>query len=160
MASNVTAGTMTVTIKEDINLNGVARGAKNTLSIANIGQVSRRIITTDGTTLTPVWRSHATADGLDQYHDADVRYVRITNLDNSNFALLKVADAAGTPPTTFMTIRLEPGASHIFMAPGATGVSTYVDISGVTMVPLAELNVTADTAGIDLELFVASAAAS
>ena len=45
MASTITAATMTVTITESISLNGADQGATNTLSIASINEVVKRIVT-------------------------------------------------------------------------------------------------------------------
>jgi len=45
MASTITSATLTVTLTEAINLNGKDQGSKNTLSVASINEVSKRIIT-------------------------------------------------------------------------------------------------------------------
>tara|TARA_R110002012_G_scaffold3905_1_gene18123 strand:+ start:3049 stop:3564 length:516 start_codon:yes stop_codon:yes gene_type:complete len=171
MASNVKAGTMTVTIKEDINLNGVARGGNNTLNIANVAQVHRRVIDCIHSTSVTVFESHASAEGLDTFHDVDVKYIRVTNLDNSAHCYLQCYDAGGN-----VSFRLDPGCSHIFMAPlegstdraTLTGVDDYSDVgggAGSTLVAFTKIDVEAVQEGsaatiVPIEVFVASAAAS
>ena len=48
MASTITSGTVTVSITETVSLNSTAYDAINTLTIANINEVSQRIITIPG----------------------------------------------------------------------------------------------------------------
>ena len=45
MTSTITAATLTVTLKESIELNGVEQGATNTKTIANVNEISKRIVT-------------------------------------------------------------------------------------------------------------------
>ena len=44
MASTITASTLKVTIREEIELNGVQQGGVNTLSIGSINEVYKRIV--------------------------------------------------------------------------------------------------------------------
>ena len=44
MASTITASTLKVTIREDIKLNGVEQGSTNTLDIASISEIYKRIV--------------------------------------------------------------------------------------------------------------------
>jgi len=155
MASTVTAGTLKVILTEQITLNSSNYGSKNEFSIGSIDEVSKRIITTDGTGSTSIVAfSGSSAAG--QYKDSDVRYVRITNLDNANFATLRFT---GDSSTDF-AVRLDPAGSHIIASTSTTGVADYADISGVSLENLTQISATADTAAVDLELFVASASGS
>ena len=45
MTSTITAATLTVTLTEKIELNGVDHGSTNTLEIGSINEVSKRIVT-------------------------------------------------------------------------------------------------------------------
>ena len=45
MTTTLTAATLTVTLKESIELNGVEQGATNEKTIASINEVSKRIVT-------------------------------------------------------------------------------------------------------------------
>ena len=151
MATTLTAADLTVTITEAITLNGVDQGASNSMTIADINETYKRIqeilhtggaqlILTFGAAPNPVL--------------ADVRYVRITNLDNANFVVLNFEGGASTD----YTIRLDPAASFLIVSDAAGGgVVDYCDISGVTLEDLTSINAYADTATVPLEIFVASA---
>ena len=158
MGSTIKAGTMTVTIKEDINLNGVARGAVNTLSIPNVAQVSRRIVECPADESTVVIDPHPSSQGLDTFHDTDVRYARITNLDSSVVCQLQVYTADGN-----ISYRLDPGASHFWIVPGASGLDVYNDITGGNAPGFVTVNrIDVEPLGnkASVEVYVASAAAS
>ena len=45
MASTISAATLTVTITEAVTLNGYDQGSSNSLSIASINEVMKRIVT-------------------------------------------------------------------------------------------------------------------
>ena len=85
MASTVTAATLKVTISENITLNGRQQGGSQLLSIASIKDVYKRIITIasgDDATIAVFKSTVAIADGA---LDKDlVKYMRITNLDDTN----------------------------------------------------------------------------
>lgn len=81
-------GVLTVTIKEELSLNGTQQGATNTLSIASVTQSFKRLVTlpADGggsatqTTIVNFRTDVTTADGA--LNDDDVKYVRVTNLES------------------------------------------------------------------------------
>ena len=85
MASTITASTLKVTIREEIELNGVQQGGVNTLSIGSINEVSKRIITIPASGDTTIATFAAAVSTSVQAFDVeDVRYIRLTNLDDSN----------------------------------------------------------------------------
>ena len=105
MASTLTAATMTVTINESVTLNGKNQGSTNTLSIPSIVEVSKRIMTCLTSEVTLVSFAAAVAQGT--YIDADVRYVRITNLDDANYVTLNIEGESSTD----FSVRLDAGSS-------------------------------------------------
>lgn len=152
MASTLTASTLTVTIKEDINLNGQAQGATTSLSVASINEVYKRIISLDSTNSTNLL-AFGDVNGLGQFHNTDVRYVRVTNLDNTNYATLRVV---GDSSTDF-SVRLDPGASWLAAVPSTLGMDDFGDNAGVVLEKITSIAGTSNTAAVDLEVFVASA---
>ena len=87
MASTVTASKLVVKISESINLNGQNQGASNSFTIASINEISKRIltITTNESTIATFSGAVASAG---HYNDAAVRYIRFSNLDDTNFITL------------------------------------------------------------------------
>ena len=156
MASTFTPAPLNVTIREQITMNGTDYGGITRYSVANISEISRRLITTNGTASTEIIRFQPSASA-GQFINTDVRYLRITNLDDTNFATLRFQGSASTD----YSFRLDPTGSHLLMTTqdsgsSNAGVTSYADISGIVLTNLRTIKVIADTAAVDLELFVAS----
>jgi len=94
MASTITASTLKVTIREDIKLNGVQQGGVNTLSIGSITNAVKRIVNigTDEIGLLGFGTAYNTELSktylAGQFDEDTVRYIRITNLDDTNHIAL------------------------------------------------------------------------
>ena len=87
MASTITAATLTVTLTESISLNGSQQGATNTKTFADINEISKRILTI--TTNEAVIATFSGAVGsAGHFNDGNVRYMRFTNKDDTNFITL------------------------------------------------------------------------
>ena len=156
MASTLTPAPLNVTIREQITIGKTDYGAVTRYTVDNVKEISRRLITTNGTGSTELIRFMPSASA-GQYINTDVRYVRVTNLDNSNFTTLRFKGASATD----YACRLDPTSSYVIMTTQASGsanagVSVYADISGTTLTGLRNITAFADTAAIDIELFVAS----
>ena len=156
MASTFTPAPLNVTIREQITMNGTDYGGITRYSVSNISEISRRIITTNGTASTEIIRFQPSASA-GQFINTDVRYLRITNLDDTNFATLRFQGSASTD----YSFRLDPTGSHLLMTTqdsgsSNAGVTSYADINGIVLTNLRTIKVIADTAAVDLELFVAS----
>tara|TARA_A100001515_G_scaffold90383_1_gene71924 strand:+ start:12 stop:497 length:486 start_codon:yes stop_codon:yes gene_type:complete len=160
MASTVTASTMTVSISESITLNGKNQGSTQTLSIPSIKDVYKRIVTcVDDTdcTIATFRTATSTADGAIDLEN--VRYIRVTNLDDTNpmNLSLQVAlseDASANASTTILVGAGESfilGTIHdgISLDDDADGIVTALnDLESLLVDPLSE--------NIDVEVFIAS----
>ena len=156
MASTLTPAPLNVTIREQITMNGTDYGSATRYTVNNISEISRRIVTTNGTGSTQIIRFQPSASA-GQYINTDVRYVRITNLDSSNYATLRYVGSGSTD----YSFRLDPTGSHIMSltqpsSSANAGVTSYADIAGVTLTDLRTISAIANSASVDLELFVAS----
>ena len=150
MTSTVTAATLTVTHTESITLNGVDHGSTNTLSIASINEVMKRIVTVP-TSEVEVLALHVSAVSSGTFLEADVRYIRLTNLDDTNHVTL-----------TFKNVLLDKGQTFVYnsdLADGMVNTMDAIDGTGLSLSLGDLVNVTAiaHTASCDLEIFVASA---
>ena len=156
MTSTVTAATMTVKITETIKLNGRDQGAENTLSIASVNEVSKRIVT--ATTTEQIILAFGTAVAAGQFDETKVVYIRITNLDDTNFVGLIFRNENNDE----FSVKLDKGQSFIYNGDLAGGVVDTMDAVGNaglttnTFGDLVDITADADTASCDLELFVAS----
>ena len=149
MASTVSAATMTVKITEDIVLNGVNQGGTNTQSIGSINEVHKFIKTVDtGGFRTLVLFANTVAAGT---LDSDlVKYVRITNLDDTNYIDITVK------ATDSFTYRLTAGTSLVLPPTDSALDAIASDDAGVSGVDVASITGQANTASVDVEVFVAS----
>ena len=95
MTSTVTAATMTVTLTETISLNGSDQGSTNTLTIASINEVMKRIVTCVNGQTTTVLTFNSNAYGAAGALDTeDAKYIRLTNLDDTESVEIAVVTAA------------------------------------------------------------------
>ena len=160
MASTVTASTMTVSISESITLNGKNQGSTQTLSIASIKDVYKRIVTcVDDTdcTIATFQTATSTSDGAIDLEN--VRYIRVTNLDDSNPMNLSLQVAGGEDGSANMstTVLVSAGESFILgtvhdgiaLDDDAHAIVTALnDLESLLVDPLSE--------NIDVEVFIAS----
>ena len=151
MATSVRNATLKVTIEEEITLNGVRQDSENIVRISDINEVSKRIVTIPASEVTVVLFSTAVAAGT--FIEGDVRYIRLTNKDDTNYIILNIE---GDSSTDF-SVRLDPGASFLITSTNTSGVVDYADISGATLEDLTGIKATANSAASDLEIYVASA---
>ena len=157
---------LTVTIKEELTLNGSNRGSENITSIASVTQSFNRIVTLpanggSGNTQTTVavFRDLvSTNDGA--IDDGDAKYIRVTNLDADNNVTLSLQIAAdGTNAAgDSASVLLAPGKSFILGGSAdaiavdddaATPITTLVHLESILAI-----NETNDTT--QLEVFIAS----
>jgi len=154
MTTTLTAATLTVTVTEAVSLNGYDQGSKNTLTIASINEVNKRIVTVPASEIEVVALSTANASGT--FIEGDVRYMRFTNLDDTNHLTLTFKNENDDE----FAVKLDKGQSFIYNADLSGGVVDTmdgIDGTGLTLSLGDLVNVTAlaDTAACDLEIFVA-----
>ena len=155
MTSTLTAATLTVTLKESIELNGVEQGATNTKTIASINEISKRIVTVTTSEVEIIAMGTAVSTGT--FIEGDVRYIRFTNLDDTNFVTLTFKNENDDE----FAVKVDAGYSFIYPADNSGGVVDTMDAidgTGLTLALGDLVNVTADadTASCDMEIFVAS----
>jgi hypothetical protein len=146
MASTVENSTLTVRISEEVELNNKKLGSSNIHKIKNINEVSERIITslTTGTTLL----SLGAAAGAGTFVRDNVKYIRLTNLDNTNFVRLALI-------TDGTDVHVKLPALDSFLLYNGSAASNNADANSVTFESIESIKAWADTAAVDIELFVA-----
>ena len=169
MASTISAATLTVTLQESITLNGVDYGEFREIEIGSINEVSSRIVNVPTSKKTVAIFSASTV-GVGQHLLANVKYLRITNLDDTNYVEViitrvneDVPDGFGgtTPAIPGAIFKLEAGKS-ILVGTGSSGFGVEKHANGSTEVAsanfgnLSKITVKANTAAVDVQVFVAS----
>ena len=154
MASTLNSAKLTVILKEEVKLNNQTYGNRNTVEIGGVNDVSQRIVSVpvpDTTTLLNLSGSV----GAGTYGIDSLKYVRITNLDNQNYVRLSFISSSAVPTDyNRYDVRLDARQSYIFTNAKMSG-SAEGDSFG-TYVSFTTLKAKANTATVDLELFIAS----
>jgi hypothetical protein len=156
MATTIKAATLTVTLTEAITLNGYDQGSKNILSISSVTEAHKRIITVPTSERTII--NIGTLVGAGMFVEGDVKYIRITNLDDTNHAGLIFQNENDDE----FAVKLDKGQSFIYngdLSAGLVDTMDAIDNSGLsanTFGDLVSVTAIADTAAVDLEIFIAS----
>ena len=149
MATTLKSATLTSTVTEKIVLNGKDFGNTTTKSITGIKDISQRIIrvltSTNGTQI----YAGGTAVGPGTFISTNVEYVRITNLDGTNYVILHLEGNSH-----YGQIKLPAGKSFILGTP--VGFDNANDIDSFSSETITKIEAKANTANVDVEVFVAS----
>ena len=144
--------TLTITVTEAVTLGdgSTDRGTTNTQTVT-INEVDHRIMDV-GTTEIKILQ-FAAANGPGTFADGTVKYLRITNLDSSNFVSLRIQQADGE-----YFVKLEP-EDHFIL--GNTVMDAHEDGdtaigSAVTYANIDSIWADADTATCQIEYFIGS----
>ncbi len=139
--------TLTVTITEAVTLNGASRGSTNTHT-ETVTQIDHRIVSClHSAEQTVLLFDSAVAAGT--IKDGTLDYLRLTNLDSSNFVTVRIR---GNNEEYF--VKLEAGDSFIL-----NNQSMDANAAGGASVSLANIDsvgIQADTATCDVEVFAAA----
>lgn len=139
--------TLTVTITEAVTLNGASRGSTNTHT-ETVTQIDHRIVTClHSAEQTVLLFDSAVAAGT--IKDGTLDYLRMTNLDSTNFVTIRVR---GNNEEYF--VKLEAGDSYILnnqsMDANATGGAS------LSLNNIDSIGIQADTSSCDVEIFAAA----
>ena len=155
MASTITAADLKVKITETCLLNGKDQGGTTELTISSINEIYKRIVSVP-TSEIEIIKMDTTA-GAGQFVEGDVRYIRITNKDDTNNVFLTFKNEDNDE----FTVLLDYGQSFIYNSNFDGGVvNTFDANAGAANInnlgDLVNITAQADTAAVDLEIFVAS----
>jgi len=150
--------TLTSKLTESITLDSGTMDSSHTRSVASISEVTKRIFTITVTEATVATFSTAVASA-GHYIAADVRYIRFTNLDGTNFITLTFRNQDNDE----VAIKLDAGQSFVLNADNAGGM---VDIFNATQDAdsasdtafgsLTNIQADANSGSCDLEMIIAS----
>jgi hypothetical protein len=157
MASTITAATLTVSVTESILLNGKQQGATNTKTVASVNEISKRIVTVT-TTEAEILKFASTIDA-GRYIIGDVRYMRFTNKDDTNFITLTFTNEDSDE----VAIKLDAGQSFIWNGDNSGGlvdnfnaVTAGNAASDTALADVTSVQADANINSCDLEMLIAS----
>ena len=153
-----TGSTLTITITEDLTIDGRDYGGKQAMEFANILDVSRRIVTITEDESTIATFSSAVASA-GHYTASEVRYIRFTNLDGANFITLTFRNQDNDEAA----IKLDAGNSFIWTADNSGGMVDVLNAtqdadaaSDTALGDLTNIQADANTGSCNLEVIIAS----
>ena len=150
MATKVTPATLTVKVSESITLNGVSYGGSNTFTKASCGQVDQRIMNVVHDANTEI-AAFGAADAKGGVVGANLKYFRITNLDDTNFISVIIYDSGAGHEAA---VKVEPSSSFFFTTDDFyANDDSDVDFAG-TLITAEQILLRADTAACDVEYIV------
>ena len=161
MASTVSAGTLKVKIIEEIKLNGKDQGGVSTFNIGSIDEVYKRIITCLANNETRIVDFHSSVSDatLTPLDVQDVKYIRFTNKDDTNFITLTFRNQDNDE----VAIKLDAGQSFVWNGDNDNGMTAVFNAtqdadaaSSTNFGSLTNIQADADTASCDLEMLIAS----
>ena len=162
MTSTVTTGNLVITISESIVLNGERQGGVTTKVISSVNEVVKRIVTCTTTEVgligfVDALSSLGSTGYLAGIFDSDdVRYMSITNLDDTNHIVLTFKSTNGHE----FAIEVDAGHSFIYPGDNSAGFDLTMDASATALTlaleNLVDVTVDADTDSCDVEVFIAS----
>ena len=149
---------LTVTHTEDITLNGQQFGGTTVKSFSGINEISKRILTITTTECVINTFTSAVASA-GHYTAADVRYIRFTNLDGTNFITLTFRNQDNDE----VAIKLDAGQSFVLNGDNVNGMTAIFNAtqdadaaSSANFGSLTNIQADADTSSCNLEVIIAS----
>lgn len=149
---------LTVTHTEDITLNGQQFGGTTIKSFSGISEISKRILTITTTECVIGTFSSAVASA-GHYTAADVRYIRFTNLDGTNFITLTFRNQDNDE----FAVKLDAGQTLVLNGDNANGMTAIFNAtqdadaaSDTAFGSLTNIQADANTGSCDLEVIIAS----
>jgi len=156
--------TLTVTINERLLLNNNDYSSNNKLSVTGVSEVVKRIVNigTDEIGLLGFGTAYNTELSktyvAGQFDEDDVRYIRITNLDDTNHIALVLKNENNDE----FGVKIDKGCSFLYgvdLSGGVKDTMDSADAAGITpdsFGDLVDITCAANTAACDVEVFVAS----
>ena len=149
---------LTVTLTESLTLNNDAIGGINSVVIGSIAEVDKRMVTVTTAEVVIATFSAAVASA-GHYIAANVRYIRFTNTDASNFVTLTFRNQDNDEAA----LKLDAGRSFIWNGDNANGMTAVLnatqdaDAAGSSNFgSLTNIQAIADTGSCKLEVFIAT----
>ncbi len=150
MATTLTASTLTVQVVESITLNGTVFDQTMTETFASVAKFDKRIISIAASTTATLY-SFASSPANLQFDSDDLKYLRVTNLDDTNQIILTTSAASNAGAQA-----VNPGGTYTLMGNGVAGAGSKAAITAIAA--LDQIYVRNNSgAAIDIEVVIATA---
>lgn len=151
MASTVSAQQLTVEIKETLTLNGTTYDQTVSKSLTGIGNVSKRIFSIPHSTSVTL-ATFISAVTNNEFDVEDVKYIRVTNLDDTDALILTKAFNSTSSAT-----ELKAGCSVVYFTPNGNGATSKAAITTTDDIESLFIHNSHGGNALDCEVFIATA---
>jgi hypothetical protein len=152
MATTVDPATFTATILEHLILDEVEYNYKNVLTIQDVTEKDQRTVNIPMSEIT-ILSFQVDVPGAGTFNETDVRYIRLTNKDDTNFIQITIASETGNESA----YKLEKGHS-MYIAVSDEGVVNVHDASATALTvsfdDITSVTALADSGTCDLEYLI------
>jgi hypothetical protein len=138
--------TLTVTISEELSINGKDRGNSVSVDIASVTNVIDRVVNVT-TAEIPILNFGAD-NGSGQLTDGEMQYLRITNTANSGTCDLRITDIANSKE---YLVRIGAGQSYLSFL-DSLDVNTSTDVGGAISLSQIDIIKAKASTALDLEI--------
>ena len=128
MARSYGTATLTLTVTEAITLNSKDEGQSHVHTIASIADVYRRTMTTSTSADTSI-ATFSSLFGAGQFVAADMRYIRVSNLDDTNYVTLTLTNTSSDE----VAIKVDKGQTFVVCPDLTGGVADIFDANQNTL---------------------------
>ena len=153
MATTVTAATLTVNISESITLNGTTYDQTVTKAISSVGNVSKSIFNVIANGSSTVAEFAATPTGTVLFDSDDLKYIRVTNLDDTNPIIVNFASESNETAA----LELPAGASAVMFEDELAGNATGAAETGTSVITDIFVHNAHASETVDVEVVIATA---
>jgi len=148
----VSTGTMTITITESLDVGTtVMDTATSVAEEITVNDIFKRVITCPTSEIV-LYLTHASVPQGYVFDKDLVKYVRITNHDDTNFVTLRVSDSNNDE----FAYKLAAGQSFILWGHAASMSAADAATAGAVNADIASIEAQADSDACDLEIVIAS----
>ena len=150
MATTINDATLTVAITEDIVLGGTQRGSRAAQTVT-VDEFSSRLLSVGTSSFVDIV-TFSSAASAGTFIAANVKYLRVTNLDASNFIELLLEAGASANEAV---VKLKAGESFVLGAMELDAAAGDLS-SSHTLAALTAIEGKANSGAVDIEVVVAS----
>jgi hypothetical protein len=135
--------TLTSTITEAVTINGKSLGNTIEKSVASVNNIYQTVLSVKTAGMVNIIGfAPAGAEEMGTIDDGDLKYLRVTNLDATNFISLQLSDGSN-----LSKLKIAAGESFVYFLDQA-------DTGGGSIVQLDSIKAQADTAECQVEVFI------
>lgn len=154
MSSIIQPTNLTVKIQETCKINNLDRNGLRLIIMTNVKEINTRIMSI-ATSVTTIADFDATGQG--KFTAANVKYIRMTNLDDTNYVDITASDhVTASSAGQLFSIRLQPGKTFMLGSAAFNAATSDANNSIAASDTIQQITGIANTAACDIDIYIAT----